>query len=136
MRFAICIARNQPTERVGRTVLGICPRASRIGYNGCLRGDKEMRESLRSTKKLGVTPLLLRLAWDYLKKGPGTHYISHREYDNVVVSEMYPWTVVDDEGQGAIKVTFKRGQETLRYVEFGVKAIGAGGVPQIYEAKV
>lgn len=92
-----------------------------------------MRESLRSTKKLGVTPLLLRLGWDYLKKGAGTHYIAHREYDNVVVSEMYGWTVVDDEGQGSVKVTFKRGQETLRYIEFGVKAIGAGGIPQIYE---
>jgi hypothetical protein len=92
-----------------------------------------MRENLSSAKKLGVTSVLLRLAWEYAKRGCGTYYIDHKDYDNVVVSEMYGWTVLDNEGQGALKVTFKKGKETLRYIEFGVKAIGAGGLPQIYE---
>lgn len=80
---------------------------------------------------VGVTPVLIRLAWDCLKKGVGTHYIDHKDFDNVVVSEMYPWSVVYNEGQAALKVAFRKGKDTLRYVEFGVRGVGAGGPPGI-----
>ena len=92
-----------------------------------------MREDGRLASSVGVTPVLLRLAWDFLKKGLGTHYVQHKDYDNVVVSEMYQWTVVDSEGQAALRVTFKQGLHTIRYVEFGIRGVGAGGFPLIHE---
>lgn len=83
---------------------------------------------------VGVTPVLIRLAWDFVKRGVGTHYIDHKDFDNVVVSEMYPWSVVDNEGQAALRVAFRQGKNTIRYIEFGVKGVGAGGASQRIQA--
>ncbi len=80
---------------------------------------------------VGLTPMLSRLAWYYATKGHGTHYIEHLEYDNVVVSELYPWTVIDNEGQGGLKIRFRKGKNTLTTVEIGGRIVGASGRPLV-----
>ena len=86
-----------------------------------------MRDDARVTKRIGLTPILVRLAWDCLKKGVGRHYLEHPEYDNVVVSELYSWTVRDHEGQAGLLVEFCKGRESLKQVEFGARFVGGRG---------
>ena len=86
-----------------------------------------MQDETKTGKKLGLTPVLVRLAWSFAQKGVGVHYVEHPEYDNVVVAPIYDWSMVDGVGQGALRVTFKRGRTIRRYVEFGCKLIGGGG---------
>lgn len=90
-------------------------------------------EETRSTSRLGISRILLRRAWHYLKKGEGTHYIDSPDYDNVRVRTNYEWKYVGQSGQGSLRVEFRRGSETIRYVEFGCTMVGAGGPPAIYE---
>jgi len=88
-----------------------------------------MRDDATVTKRIGLTPILVRLAWSYLKKGLGRHYIEHSEYDNVYVTELYAWTVVEHEGQAGLLVEFCKGREPLKRVEFGARFIGGKGNP-------
>ena len=88
-----------------------------------------MKEDSRAARKLGLTPILVRLAWSFVLKGVGTHYIDHKDYDNVVVTSMYSWTVVDNEGQGGTLVAFRASRETIKTVEFGTRVIGGRGDP-------
>jgi len=90
-----------------------------------------MNENARVARMVGLTPMLARLAWHYVKKGVGTHYVEHLEYDNVVVSELYSWTVVDDEGQGCLRVRFRKGNKTISTVEMGGSIVGASGRPLV-----
>ena len=86
-----------------------------------------MKDETKAGKKLGITPILVRLAWSYVLKGLGRYYVEHSDYDNVVVEKLYNWRIVEGIGQGGFKVKFNRGKETLRYVEFGCRLVGGGG---------
>jgi len=92
-----------------------------------------MNENTTSARRVGLTPLLARLAWYYAKKGEGQYYIDHKEYDNVVVSQRYDWTVVDGVGQGCLEVSFRLGREKIRSIELGVHIVGARGEPLVRE---
>jgi len=85
--------------------------------------------------RLGITPILKRLAYSYLTKGFGKYLIKHPQYDEVEVKELYPWrpNPSDPEEHGAgIAVIFLKGGEKKRWVEFGVRYIGGGGHPAIH----
>ena len=86
--------------------------------------------------RLGLTPVLKRLAYSYLCRGVGVYhnYALHppyqAHYDRVVVSEIYPWQPNPenpDECAGGLRVAFYKGEERLRYVEFNVRCVGGGG---------
>lgn len=88
--------------------------------------------------RLGLTNILKRLAYSYLTKGFGRFPIEHNIYDEVEVSELYPWIpnpVQKDEYGAGIRVTFFRKGRKVRWVEFSVRAIGGGGDPSIFIAK-
>jgi len=87
----------------------------------------------RLSRRVGVTPILLRHAWEYLQKGIGTHYIQHPIYDNVVVEELYPWRILEELGQGSIRVRFNKGNKTVRYVEMACRFSGGGSSEVISE---
>jgi hypothetical protein len=84
----------------------------------------------KAETRLGVTPVLQRLAYYYLCRGLGEHPIRDWPYDKVVVREMYPWQPNPNnplEYQGGIVVEFHKNGKRERYVEFGVRRVGAGG---------
>lgn len=90
----------------------------------------------RVEHKLGITPILKRLAYHYLLKGVGSHAIEHHVYDEVVVRELYDWHSPSDKKmppQGGIVVEFRRLGERVRWVEFGCHYIGGGGESIIRE---
>lgn len=79
---------------------------------------------------IGLTPVLKRLAYSYLKKGVGSHAIEHPVYDEVIVRELYEWHSPDDRQlppRGALIVEFLSLGQRIRWVEFGVQFIGGGG---------
>jgi hypothetical protein len=78
-----------------------------------------MREDTLATHRIGLTPLLVRLAWSFAKRGVGHYYIEHKDYDN------------ESEGSAGTRVEFRRKNTSLRYVEFGAQLIGGGGIPII-----
>lgn len=91
---------------------------------------------LRTERMLGLTPILKRLAFFYLKKGEGSHAIDHPVFDEVVVRELYEWHTPDDKKippQGGMVVEFHRLGQKVRWVEFGCRYIGGGGEPIIRE---
>ena len=85
---------------------------------------------------IGVTPVLKRLAFHYLKKGVGSHAIDHFNYDEVVVAELYDWCTPNEKTtppQGGMVVEFRRLGQRVRWVEFGCHYIGGGGESIIRE---
>lgn len=91
----------------------------------------------KSEHKLGLTPVLKRLAWYYLRQGVGSHAIEHPIYDEVVVRELYDWHTPDDgqhPPQGGLTVEFMRLGERVRWVEFGCHFVGGGGEPVLRQA--
>jgi len=89
----------------------------------------------RVEHKLGITEVLKRLAFYYLKKGEGSHSIEHHVYDEVVVRELYDWHSPDKKmpPKGGMVVEFRRLGERVRWVEFGCHYIGGGGESIIRE---
>lgn len=88
--------------------------------------------------RLGLTPILKRLAYSFLCKGFGRHPIDHAPYDCVEVSELYPWkpNPEDTNEYGAgIRVTFFREGQRARLVEFAVRYSGGGGNEEIFVVK-
>ena len=86
-----------------------------------------MPDQTITSRRLGVTPLLLRLAWNYALKGTATHYINHKHYDNDKVEVLYPWKSCGEDSQGGIRVSFRVKEKVARYVEFSCKVSGFGG---------
>lgn len=88
--------------------------------------------------RLGLTNVLKRLAYSFLCEGFGRRKIDHNLYDEVEVSELYPWKAnpecTDEHGAG-IKVTFFRDGKRIRWVEFGVRFAGGGGDESIFRIK-
>lgn len=90
----------------------------------------------RVDHKLGLTPVLKRLAFHYLQRGLGEHAIKHPQYDKVVVRSLYDWSTPTDESvpsQGGVVVEFCREGRRVRWVEFGCRVIGGGGEPIVRE---
>lgn len=81
--------------------------------------------------RLGITPVLKRLAWFYAKKGVGSHAIEHPVYDEVVVRELYDWHAPEGRPdlppQGGLVVEFVRVGQRVRWVEFATRYAGGGG---------
>ena len=81
--------------------------------------------------RLGLTPILKRLAFYYITLGFGQHKIDHPEYDIVKVKELYPWAPNpqkegDDYGAGVL-VEFYRNAQRIRFIEFSIRFSGGGG---------
>lgn len=88
----------------------------------------------RTEHLLGLTPVLWRAAFYFLRRGVGDHPTDVLGYDLVRVRVLYDWVVPDGApGQGGFVVEFWRGGEKIRWVEFGCRAIGGGGDPIIRE---
>lgn len=82
--------------------------------------------------RLGLTPILKRLAFYYLTLGFGQHKIDHPEYDIVEVKELYPWEPNPENEKGGeygagIQVNFHRKNQRIRFVEFSIRFNGGGG---------
>jgi hypothetical protein len=86
---------------------------------------------------LGLTPTFKRLAWSYVKRGVGSHAISHADFDEVIVRELYEWHSPTNEmpPQGGLIVEFLWLGERRKWVEFGCQSIGGGGEPLMREVK-
>lgn len=90
----------------------------------------------RTDHKLGLTPVLKRVAFHYLLKGKGSYPSELPAYDQVVVRSLYDWiTPTNDElpSQGGVVVEFMRGGKRIRWVEFGCRVVGGGGEPVLRE---
>jgi len=84
----------------------------------------------KAETRMGITPILQRLAYYYLCHGFGEHTINDWPYDKVIVREMYPWRSSPNDPhdyQGGIVVEFYKNDQRERYVEFAVRRVGAGG---------
>jgi hypothetical protein len=92
----------------------------------------------KTETRLGLTNILKRLAYSYLTRGFGRHPIDHDIYDEVEVSSLYPW-MPNPAGGGeygaGVKVTFYRGGQRVRWVEFSIRDVGGGGDPTIFRVK-
>lgn len=84
---------------------------------------------------LGISPVLKRLAFNFLCKGVGRYPFSHPLYDEVVVQELYPWNAPEGLliAQGGLVVTFKRQGKRVRWVEYSITQSGGGGEPILKE---
>lgn len=95
--------------------------------------EVDKNTSLTGFRRIGATPALIRTAWDFAKKGLGVHYINDFYYDNVEVSEVYSWKTLGGSSQGCLRVSFRKGSSTLRYIELSVGVSGAGGTSIVKE---
>lgn len=88
--------------------------------------------------RLGLTNIFKRLAYSFISKGFGRHPIEHDVYDEVEVSELYPWQTnperTDEYGAG-IRVTFYCQGKRIRWAEFGIRFAGGGGDEAIFQLK-
>lgn len=92
----------------------------------------------KEDSRLGLTPILKRLAYSFLCKGLGRHPINHAVYDMVEVSELYPWKPNPedpDEYGGGVCVSFFRAGRRIRWVEFAIRYGGGGGNEEIFLLK-
>ncbi len=89
----------------------------------------------RVDHKLGLTPMLKRLAFHYLQRGVGQYASEHPAYDIVHVKALYDWKTPSDDipGQGGMVVEFHKDGKRVRWVEFGCRVIGGGGEPIVRE---
>ena len=88
--------------------------------------------SAKVDHRLGLTPMLKRLAFSYLQRGVGTYPSEHPAYDSVVVRSLYDWKTPSDPelpSQGGLVVEFHRAGRRIRWCEFGCRVIGGGGEP-------
>lgn len=88
--------------------------------------------------KLGLTNIFKRFAYSFIAKGFGRHPIEHDVYDEVEVSELYPWQTnperTDEYGAG-VQVTFYREGKRIRWAEFGIRFVGGGGDQAIFKVQ-
>jgi hypothetical protein len=92
----------------------------------------------RVDHKLGLTPMLKRLAFYYLQRGVGEYTGEPLPaiYTKIVVRSLYDWKTPSDPelpSQGGVVVEFFRGERRVRWVEFGCRVIGGGGDPIVRE---
>lgn len=88
---------------------------------------------------LGITPVLKRLAFHFLQKGLGSHAVEapyNALYDEVRVVPLYDWTEVPGhDPQGGLCVEFWNIGIRVRWIEFGARVIGGGGLPLFTRVK-
>jgi hypothetical protein len=91
----------------------------------------------RTEHRIGLTPVIKRLAFFYLKKGIGSHAIDHPAYDEVLVEELYDWHAPENKDlppRGGLVVSFCREGRKIRWVEFSCAFVGGGGAPIMRES--
>ena len=81
----------------------------------------------------GVTPSLLVMANFYAMKGIGTYVAPKKSgYDYLKVEQSMPWVLDRNElmqSASTVKVSFLRGTEVIRWLEFQITLCGFGGQP-------
>jgi hypothetical protein len=82
-------------------------------------------------RRLGLTPIVKRIAFYYLSLGYGTyHPENHPHFDTVIVRELYEFmenpSVPGEHAGGTIVEFFSSGQR-VKYVEFRCQVVGGGG---------
>ena len=85
---------------------------------------------------LGITPVNMRLAFEYLSKGVGWHPISHALYDRVQVSVTGDWKKLPEPMSGVeygalFQVSFYNRNQRVRHINFSALCTGGGGEPMI-----
>lgn len=88
----------------------------------------------RTGHRVGLTPLLMRLAASYIAQGLGRYAIDHPEYDTVDVTTAVRWGNHAREPhveayRMVLRVTFSLEDRPVRWVEFNTTITGAGGAP-------
>lgn len=90
----------------------------------------------RTDHKLGLTPMLKRLAFNYLLRGLGEHTSIDPNYDKVVVKSLYDWQTPgnsDIPSQGGVVVEFWKDGRRVRWIDFACRVAGGGGAPIVRE---
>ena len=82
---------------------------------------------------IGLTPVIKRVAYHYLRLGEGTYTPdggNHPHYDRIVVRELYEFKEnpqVEGEHAGGMVVEFYKDVRRVRWVEFRCQVTGGGG---------
>ena len=82
-------------------------------------------------KKTGITPIYMRLAADYLKRGVGEYPCDNFQYDRVVVTQDKKWNNYSKEGNEeayftTFIVSFYIKDKKVKWFEFKSYLIGSG----------
>lgn len=90
-----------------------------------------------SGHSVGLTPLMMRLASQYVLKGVGTYEVDLYGYDSVEVYTVRTWGNYGrrrdtDAYQMITRVDFKKKKKTVRWIEFSSVVAGAGGAPTLH----
>lgn len=95
----------------------------------------------RSDRIVGLTPMIKRIAYYYLRLGEGTYTPdggNHPHYDKIVVRELYEFREnpqVPSERAGGMIVEFFKEERRIRWVEFRCQVVGGGGEAVIKRIK-
>jgi len=86
-------------------------------------------------QRVGLTPMVMRLAVSYLTRGVGV-YEGALSYDTVEVRVLRPWENRGGVGKALdysqeMQVSFYRGRRRERWVDFTIHISGAGGSPMM-----
>jgi hypothetical protein len=91
---------------------------------------------MKIEQRVGLTPMIKRLAAKYLMLGVGTYECNSLGYDEVVVSRLRRWKNWASPGEPdsyslAMQVAFYRAGKRERWVDFGTFCVGGGGPPMV-----
>ncbi len=95
----------------------------------------------KAEQRLGLTPVIKRIAFHYVKLGVGRYTPdggNHPHYDRIVVRELYEFKenpTVAGEHSGGVIVEFFKGDRRVRWVEFRCQVVGGGGQPIVRRVK-
>lgn len=81
-------------------------------------------------RRLGLTPVIKRIAHYYLCLGYGEYHPQHPHYDRIVVRTLYDFgenPQVAGEYAGGSLVEFFFGGKRIKWVEFRAQVVGGGG---------
>lgn len=89
-------------------------------------------------RRLGLTPVIKRIAHYYLCLGFGEYFPKHPHYDRIVVRHLYDFgenAKVQGEYAGGAVVEFFFQSERIKWVEFRCQVVGGGGIEAIRRIK-
>jgi hypothetical protein len=87
----------------------------------------------KSERLTGLTPVIKRIAYYYLRLGEGEYTPdggNHPHYDKIVVRELYDFRenpLVEGEHAGGMVVEFFKGDRRVRWIDFRCQVTGGGG---------
>jgi hypothetical protein len=92
----------------------------------------------RIETRLGLTPVIKRIAHYYLCLGYGEYFPKHPHYDRIVVRNLYDFgenpNIPGEHAGGAVVEFFLQGTRT-KWVEFRCQVVGGGGIEAIRRVK-